>query len=404
MVMGFLPLSMLTKPAPLTLVPKCQECGLYKTCESPKMPASGGGRAKALIVGEAPGAREDAKGIQFVGKAGERLRASLRKIGVDPDKDVWFHNAIICRPPENKTPDQKKIDACRPNLVATVKRLNPEVIIPLGLVAVKSVLGWLWKEDVSGDSMEKWVGWRVPHQGTNTWICPTYHPSHVMRAEEEGKTVVGLFFERHLEAAFGCAGRPWKEVPDFAKQVVCIHKPGDVRNWLNGMVRPGRPASFDLETNMLKPDNDKARIVCCAVSTGGDTVSFPWHGDAIDATLAVLWDARVPKMGWNIKFEERWIRRLHGRGVKGWLWDGMQAAHAIDNREGITGLKFQAFVQLGQDVYDGRVAPFLKADYANDLNKITEVRLADLLVYCGVDALLEHKVGRIQRKVIGYDD
>lgn len=77
--------------------PKCDACGLDKAgCKSPKMPVSGRGRKKILILGEAGGADEDARGRQFVGKAGRRLRTELELAGLDPDEDCWFHNAVSC--------------------------------------------------------------------------------------------------------------------------------------------------------------------------------------------------------------------------------------------------------------------------------------------------------------------
>ena len=129
----------------LTLAPKCGKCGLYKTCQSPKMPVTGEGRKKLLIIAEAPGAREDQRGIQLCGESGRLLEKTLRKFGVEMRRDCWLTNALSCRPPKNATPTSEQIAHCRPLVVRAIQELNPEKIILLGGPAVKSVYDWRWK-------------------------------------------------------------------------------------------------------------------------------------------------------------------------------------------------------------------------------------------------------------------
>ena len=119
--------------------------------------------------------------------------------------------------------------------------------------------------------------------------------------------------------------------------------------------------------------------------------------EAVTAMAGLLFgDAR--KIGANIKFEDRWVRRMFGRPVRRWVWDTMQAAHVLDNRPGITSLKFQAFVRLGQGDYDSVVSPFLKADGGNQRNRIREADLDKLLLYNGMDAVCTWEVAKQQRK------
>jgi hypothetical protein len=80
----------------------------------------------------------------------------------------------------------------------------------------------------------------------------------------------------------------------------------------------------------------------------------------------------------------------------------MLAAHVLDNREGVTGLKFQAFVHEGV-VYDEHLKGFLKAKKGKTANQILEeVGLDSLLLYNGMDALLEYEVARKQMKALKY--
>ena len=78
----------------------------------------------------------------------------------------------------------------------------------------------------------------------------------------------------------------------------------------------------------------------------------------------------------------------------------MLAAHVLDNRPGITSLKFQAFVLLGQENYNSHIKPFLKAKKGSKFNRIHELDLNDLLLYGGLDSYLEYWVAMKQIKLL----
>jgi len=119
----------------------CQLCGLYKNCLSPKMDYTGEGKKEILVIAEAPGKNEDEQGIQLIGKAGQKLRDELDYFGLDLDADCWKMNAIFCRPPNNRTPDNKEIGFCRPKVIKTIKKLKPKKILLLGKTAIISFFG-----------------------------------------------------------------------------------------------------------------------------------------------------------------------------------------------------------------------------------------------------------------------
>jgi len=387
--------------APVTMVAQCGACGLLESgCRTPKMPPSGKGRRRILVVGEAPGADEDRNGVQFVGVTGQLLRDTLKRLRLDPNRDCWFTNALICRPPKNEIKDEKMIDYCRPNLIKTIDELQPEIIIPLGKSAVKSLIGWLWNHDVG--EIGRWVGWQIPCQKLNTWICPTYHPSYVLRAKEQ---VLDQMFEDHLARAVSLEGRPWRKVPDYRSKVRIILNPDEAAAQLDKYLQVTGTLAFDFETDRLKPDNKDGRIVCCSVCwEGKESVVFPWCGKVIHRMRDLLASPQYRKIGYNIKFEDRWVRAKLGVQVQGWLWDGMLGAHVLDHRPDITGLKFQAFVRLGQPGYNEHIEDSLKPKEGggNAQNRIHEVSLNDLLMYCGLDSLLEYKVGTLQMEALGY--
>lgn len=312
--------------------------------------------------------------------------------------------ASNCRPRRNKLPKDPKqlIEHCRPYLLRAVKELGPEVIILLGGVPVYSLIGWLWKEDSKGTM--RWAGWQIPSARLNAWVCPTFHPSFILRGQKgRGADVAEALFNAHLEAACSLRGRPYDPAPpDLAKCVRCVHDPERAADHVHRYIDAGRPVAFDYETDRLKPDHPDARIVCCGVSDGATSVSFPWHGAARKAVKELLL-SDVPKVGWNCKFEEKWTRRDLGVRVNNWALDGMLAAHVVDNRQGTKSLKFQAFARLGQDSYDDHIKPYLSAETGNDRNRVAELSLDKLLHYCGLDALLEAKLGQLLAPQVGVE-
>ncbi len=109
MSQGFFPASIWNTgtKAPASVVPRCGACGLYKTCKSPKMTPDGAGRRRILIVGDMPGAAEDALDRPFVGPAGQYLEQVLASMGVDLREDCWLTNALICHPPHGRIGDEE---------------------------------------------------------------------------------------------------------------------------------------------------------------------------------------------------------------------------------------------------------------------------------------------------------
>lgn len=391
----------------LPLVPSCNACGLYRTCKSPKMPVDGEGRKKILVVGEPPGKNEDDQGKPFVGMSGQMVEEAMANAGIDFRKDCWITNAASCHPIGNKkTP--KMVEYCRPLVIKHILELKPEVIILLGGSAIESVIEWSWGDKENLGAVGRWVGWKIPCQKTNAWIAPTWHPSYLKREENrednnKENPIEKMFFQRHITEAVNLAGkRPWKNVPDWKNQVRVIMDDREAAKVIADFTSDDQDdlVAFDYETNMLKPDASNARIVSCALSDGVTTIAYPWLGKAIKATKRFL-ESKVPKVASNAKFEHRWSQRILGVRVRNWKLDTMLAAHVLDNRPAISGLKFQAYVRLGMPIYNAEVEPFFQASTCNAENRIKQIPLRDLLVYNGLDALLEYKLAKKQLKDLG---
>ena len=394
-----------------SIIPRCGLCGLYKTCQAPRMEVTGEGRRKILIIGEAPGKTEDEyvdprtgrKGKQFIGESGQLLRDTLKDNGIHPDRDCWWDNSLRCRPPGNKLPDNDKrlmemLEACRPNLLKTIKELQPNVIILAGGTPCKSLIPILWKPGIG--KAGTWGSWRIPSQVVNAWVCPTFHPSYILR--NPGPTIEKKF-RQDIAAAVRLKNRPWKEVPDYLSMVERIYRPGEASKAIRKLVQDAKrmdvPIAFDYETTCLKPEYHGAEIISCSMSNGRWTIAYPWTGSTVADTDEVLRHP-IRKIASNMKFEDRWTRKHLGHPVAGWYWDTMLAAHVLDNREEITSVKFQSFVLLGVKAYDEHVEKYLKSFDTSHLNRIKELDLKDLLLYNGMDALVEFLVARKQIKLL----
>jgi DNA polymerase len=148
----------------------CMECRLGSTRNSFVF-GSGNPNADILIIGEAPGADEDAQGLPFVGAAGKLLTKILEAINMSRD-EVYIANIIKCRPPENRRPEKDEIAQCEPYLQKQIELIKPAFILALGLTAVNT----LFKKN---HQMQDIRGKVMNYHGVS--LLATYHPAALLR-------------------------------------------------------------------------------------------------------------------------------------------------------------------------------------------------------------------------------
>lgn len=130
-----------------------------------------------MVVGEAPGEREDAQGEPFVGTAGQLLNRMLAALGLTraeapPTRQVFITNTLKCRPPRNRNPTPAELAACAPFLARQVALVQPRVILAMGRFAVQSLLGSDAPLGQLRGQVHDWHG--VP-------LVVTYHPAYLLR-------------------------------------------------------------------------------------------------------------------------------------------------------------------------------------------------------------------------------
>ena len=128
--------------------------------------------ADLLIIGEAPGAKEEIEGKPYVGKSGKLLNDLLKQAGIDFHKDVYFCNVIKCRPPNNRKPTNKEINIHKPWLLQQIKLVDPKFIILTGSTAMRTIL----EVNIPISNLRgKWI------QKNGREIMPIFHPSYLLR-------------------------------------------------------------------------------------------------------------------------------------------------------------------------------------------------------------------------------
>ncbi len=367
----------------------CEECPLFE--RDAFCPSSGPEKADLVIVGEAPGRNEVRQQEPFIGASGQLLNMILENYDYKRE-DIFITNTVLCQPEDNANPPAAAVKACRERLHGEVQHREPSTLMAMGNFAARSVL-----QTSTGITALRAGPPKVSSDYPGIRIIPTFHPSYILRRNDK---VLNRIFEKHLKMAIKKSkAKPWKKVPDYESQIDVIMNPSEAAKEIYKMISQGGPVAFDYEANCLKPEGEGTKIVSCSIChKGKKTIAYPWQGEVKHAT-DILLKSSMPKIASNIKFEDRWTRAKMGHPVKNWWWDTMIAAHVLDNSPKVTGLKFQAFVLLGAESYDDIVAPFLKSVKNSRFNRIHEVDLKDLLLYNGLDSLLEYKVAMKQMKL-----
>ena len=134
------------------------------TCTQ-QVPGEGDPQARVVVIGEAPGAREDAAGRPFVGASGKLLDTLLAEAGLTRS-DVFITNVVKARPPGNRDPRADEVAHCRPWLEAQLQVIAPTLLVPLGRHALARF--------APGARIAKVHGTRLPGDPD---LFPLYHPA-----------------------------------------------------------------------------------------------------------------------------------------------------------------------------------------------------------------------------------
>jgi DNA polymerase-1 len=317
------------KGAPPEEIPWPPPCPLYGShLISPCIGPSGNRRPGGILVlGEAPGRVEDERGAGFVGPSGQELRAALTEAGV-PEDVLTFANAVRCRPPGNKTPTARIVNACAGlYLLPLIRELAPAVIVAAGATALKALMR------TQEAAVMRLNGLEVP--GAPAGLPPivaSVHPAWVLRNVTanrpkllEAARMVRTVWERESGAtvAPALALSVWwpKDLSYFRE---AMQRLGDLRE--RAALQTHR-VCYDLETNGLSPWDRKRppKVLTVALAvTPTEALVIPidhpeapaWSADEranlLEALRVILTDPNTHKVAHNAKFDDEWLRVCFG--------------------------------------------------------------------------------------------
>lgn len=153
------------------LTSNCTKCPLHETRKNYVF-GVGNPQAHVMVIGEAPGADEDAKGEPFVGRAGQLLDKMIAAIGF-PREEVFIANILKSRPPGNRDPQPAEVEACEPYLWKQIELIRPKMILCMGRIAGTNLL----KNGI--DTLAKLRGNVYDYMGAKVMV--TYHPAALLR-------------------------------------------------------------------------------------------------------------------------------------------------------------------------------------------------------------------------------
>jgi DNA polymerase len=137
----------------------------------------GNRQAQWMVIGEAPGADEDAQGEPFVGRAGQLLNSMLKACGLAREQ-VFIANILKCRPPNNRDPTPTEASCCTPYLYRQIELVDPKLILCVGRIAAQNLL--------STDTPIGKLRGRVHRLGAaQRPVVVTYHPAYLLRSPGE---------------------------------------------------------------------------------------------------------------------------------------------------------------------------------------------------------------------------
>lgn len=339
----------------------CTKCEISESCFSCQM-GIGKKTAKIMFVADNPTEFENEKGKWMVGKAGNLFRDLLTQIGLDVETDCYFTGIVKCPTPSDDKGNQRQplrdeIANCMPYFEAEMKIIDPDIIVPMGNVALKQILGYTGITKFRGKAVEK----------DGKIIFPILHPTQIFKQPKHSKNFTtdimnlkvlideGMGFLEKSEVDYRYL-ETYEEVEDEIERLM-------ESEWL----------VFDIETTGLNPFVKGSKIVCISLTDRthyGVTIplehrQFKWPGMILDKIRGLLKQLLenhfIKKMGHNGKFDMKWLLYKYGIDVANYAFDPMIAHYiTVSEERGGHGLKELAWELTDMGGYDNALDEYKK--------------------------------------------
>lgn len=384
----------------------CSRCGLHLKCRNPKIAMSGKGAKGIHVILDAPSTSDDEKGLHLSGESGKYLISVFKKLGINARTDCTFDYAVRCRPPKGEA-TKLHIEACTGKMWDNIFEVHPKVILLMGNDALESFLKPRWENTV-GD-MATWRGFAIPDRTVKAWVCPMYSPRFVI--QNNTHPVLKQITLQDMQYALNHVDIPVPEYVDERTLIKIINDEKSQIEWLKTLYTKSLTSkiilAIDYETTGLKPHAPGHQIACTSMCYDENEAISMWNPTMSPITQRwlkkILTCSNILKVAHNIKYEIAWTLNILGYALHPTTYCSMQAAHIIDNRPGIVGLKFQSYISFGLMNYEYLIKPFLESDGGgNSFNTVFKAPRTELQIYNGIDSLVQYRLVLRQLKETNY--
>lgn len=356
------------------------------------VPVQGQGKLGIMVVLSHPIAKEVAAKRLSASYAYQRMANDLAVVGVDIERDCYTVAAVPHKV-AGMIPSKKLYDANREYLHSVVTHYKPKVVF---IVGRNALYGWHGHRASRGvtfpirvpDNLsyyhdfdyDMWTGQVIPDKDyafiderTNELVCPAvipvFNPHDVGKMEKANmnRAVVDSILPRRNIAILGM-GKAIAARGEYQKystvgadhQVRVLTRVEDAVAILASLTEQKATIAYDYETTGIKPYNKGQRIICMGIvnldNPERTAYAMPFFSDSpqfMHWFKQLMVSPEVKKIAHNLKFEYNWTRvALGGEAPQGVHWDTMLAAHILDMRDGLTGLKTQTYLRFGDSGYD----------------------------------------------------
>lgn len=362
---------------------ECEKCNLCETAQSVCLIGQGPCPCNLILVGEAPGQREDDVCKPFQGRSGKLLQTALRELGKIEREEIFITNAVKCRPPENRTPSKKEVTACKDYLLREIELVNPQYGLIVGATAFQAIF--------KKSGIMKHRGEIVEKDGVKYLI--TIHPSAALR-QPRLKPLFDADITRFGNLVRGKLDKPkgikWTLANSSSLIKSCFR---DIRN--------SKVISYDIETSgtddYLSPEGEiyciglstKSRSWVIPLSYPGSPFIKPDIQRKIIKTLLIALENKSC-VAHNGKFDNKYLTSKFG-SCPSQTFDTMLAAYTLDENRPL-GLKPLSQMYFGAPQYEIKM-PIDKE----------EVPLKKLAEYCAYDVHYTRKLYFIFKKQLKED-
>ncbi len=364
--------------------PHCRDCRLWETTKWVCLIGQGPTPCDIMVVGEAPGEREEGIRKPLSGTAGKLLDRMLKEAGLNREQ-VYITNVVHCSPPDNRTPTKDEIQACKKYLQAEMDIVKPKYVLLLGNVALQGALGRSGVTKYRGEIFER----------DGVQYLPTLHPAAALRQPKYMPVIKAdiIRFAKLVNQTLTLPG-------DFRWKLVQSSE--DLRQCIDDIMSSDRIA-FDVETRGIQPLAPDATIHCLGIATPQCSwvIPFDYPGSKFQSQevakgvfevvhKAVTQSSLRIVCAHNGKFDNKWLRSQFGARFP-LNFDTMLADYLLDENSP-HGLKYLASLYFNAPSYDIPVPP--------DPNVVSLQKLAK---YCALDVYYTLSLQKILEEELKKD-